>query len=142
MRKEKKRKDPVVILLDVIILAMTYVIILLGIKLYENKNFEKQAGNFMQDANEMSFELEKNDYATLIQGMYVNQINNYTEPAQYHELAKYTEAAVLYKVYEEVGKDVKAREQKTIMDDAILAMGSLRVFANKVDVWIRDFGMQ
>ena len=134
MSKEKKKKDPVVLLLDIIIIAMIFGMITLGVNLsHYIGRLGPSTGNLMKDANIMAYVLEKNDYASLIQGAYVNEINNYHETAQYHELAKYTEAAFFFKVYDAKGKKTEADEQKDIMDSSRENMGSLTVFADKVD---------
>ena len=140
MSKEKQKLDPVVILLDLIIIAMIYVMLVVGFNLYQNISYEKRSGTFMQDALLMSHDLQLNNYSYLVQGAYMNKINNYDDAVQYHELANYTEAAFLYKVFSEKGKQAEADRQKDSMDNARKAMGSLTVFADKVDVMIRDFG--
>lgn len=140
MSKGKQKFDPVVILLDLIIIAMIYVMLVVGFNLYQNISYEKRSGTFMQDALLMSHDLQLNNYSYLVQGAYMNKINNYDDAVQYHELANYTEAAFLYKVFSEKGKQAEADRQKDSMDNARKAMGSLTVFADKVDVMIRDFG--
>lgn len=140
MSKTKKKTDPVVVLLDLVIIALIFVMLIVGIEFYFNFSYEKRGGTFMQEANEMAFDLERNNYASLIQGAYMNKINGKTDTAQYHDLAEYTEAAFLYKVYAGKGNAAEAGEQKEIMDRARQDMGSLTIFADRVDGLIRDFG--
>ncbi|MCQ2540062.1 MAG: hypothetical protein MJ114_06385 [Acetatifactor sp.] len=140
MSKTKKKTDPVVVLLDLVIIALIFVMLIVGIEFYFNFSYEKRGGTFMQEAKEMAFDLERNNYASLIQGAYMNKINGKTDTAQYHELAEYTEAAFLYKVYEGKGKAAETAAQKEIMDRARQNMGSLTIFADRVDGLIRDFG--
>lgn len=140
MSKGKKKNDPVVLFLDLIILVLVYVMIVAGIRFYYHMHYEKWSGTFMQEASVMSFDLEKNNYADLIQGSYVNQINDYHDTQQYHDLAAYTEAAFYYKVYVAKGKEEEAAREKDIMNESRNAMGSLTVFADRVDTMIQDFG--
>lgn len=140
MNKEKKKKDPVVLLLDLIIIVLIYVMIVIGVNLFQDVNHEKKMGGLRQDASLMSYHLEKNDYASLIQGSYVNTFSNIDDTEMYHELANYAEAAFLYKIYVEKEKTAEADKQKDIMENSRESMGSLTVFADKVDKMINDFG--
>ena len=140
MSKEKKKTDPVVVLLDLVIVVLFYVMIMVGMFLYQNISFEKETGSFAQDATRMSYDLQKNDFSSLIQGAYINKINNHNDTEMYHKLAEYTEAAFMYKVYDEKGQVAEADRQKEIMDSSRKTMGNMTVFADKVDEMIRDFG--
>ncbi len=140
MSKEKKKTDPIVVLLDLVIIAMIYVVLVKGFLLFSDISHEKKLGSFTQDSITMDFDLKKNNYAYLIQGMYMNKNNRYNKPAQYHALAEYTEAAFLYKVYDEKGYEAEAAGKKAIMDSTRKSMGSLTIFADRVDGMLRDFG--
>ncbi len=132
MSKEKKKRDPVILLLDLIIFLMIFVMLAVGFNALFFKNRADER-SFSQDANMMSFNLQRDDYASLIQGKYINEFNGYTETARYHALADYIEAASLYKVYAAKKDDVRAEEQKAVMAAARAEMGELTVFADKAD---------
>ncbi len=131
--KEKKKKDPIVTLLDFIIVIMILAMIPVGINAWFYLDRLNYTGSFTQDASRMSFDLTRDDYASLIQGKYVNEFNGITESVSYHALADYTEAVSKYKVYEGKGYTDKADKQKEIMDRSRNNLGELTVFADKVD---------
>lgn len=132
MTKEKKKKDPVIIALDIIILIMIFVVIANGISFFFYRSIADKK-SFTQDADMMSFELQRGDYAGLIQGKYINEINGDTDASEYHALADYIEAASRYKVYDAKKYTKRAEYQKGIMIKARDEMGELRVFADKAD---------
>ncbi len=132
MSKERKKRDPVILLLDLIIFLMIFVMLAVGFNALFFKNRADER-SFSQDAGMMSFNLQRGDYAALIQGKYINEFNGYTETAMYHALADYIEAASLYKVYAAKKDDVRAEEQKAVMAAARAEMGELTVFADKAD---------
>lgn len=131
--KEKKKKDPIVVLLDFIIVIMILAMIPIGFNAWFYLDRLNNTGSFTQDASRMSFDLTRDDYASLIQGKYVNEFNGITDSKSYHALADYTEAVSKYKIYAGKGYDDKADKQKNIMDKSRKDMGELTVFADKVD---------
>ncbi len=130
---KKSKSDPVVILLDLVIIIMIFVLIAVGYRLYFYKHIVTRSMTFMQDASRLSYDLGRNDYASLIQGTYVNRFNGYNDPKSYHALADYIEALSQYKIYYEKGYDDKARHQQEIMDKSRKEMGDLTIFADKAD---------
>jgi len=134
MNKEKKKSDPVIILLDLVIVAMVFVILVTGLRLSFVISHNKRASTFMQEPSMMSFEVSNNNYAGLIQGKYINKFNGDESTASYNALADYVEALSKYKVYIAKGYDEKASEQEKIMARARVEMGDLTIFADKVDV--------
>lgn len=133
-KKKNKNSDPVVNLLDIIIVVMIFAMIPVGYNLIFYLGRANAFSSFTQDASRMSFDLTKNDYASLIQGKYMNEFNGITESASYHALAEYTEAVSEYKVYVEKGYADRADRQKKIMDKSREKMGDLNIFADKVDM--------
>ena len=133
VRKEKKKRDIVVDLLDLVIVVMIFVILSAGYNLWFYITVANESSSFMQDSKMMSFELQNNDYASLIQGKYINEINGSKESKSYQALADYTEAASKYKIYVKKGDNVAAQKQKAIMDKARSEMGKLTIFADNVD---------
>ena len=133
-KKQKQKTDPVVALLNFIIVVMVIALIPVGINAWFYVSRIERTGSFTQDASRMSFDLTRDDYASLIQGKYVNEFNGISEPKSYHALADYTEAVSKYKVYADLGYDDKADKQKDIMDKSRTGMGELTIFADKVDV--------
>lgn len=131
--KEKKKKDPVIIVLDLIIVLMVFVLIGITSQLLLYYDIDKDTSTFTQDGSGFSYSLEKNDYARIIQGKYMNEINNIKNTEQFHALGDYIEAASLHKVYVEKGYDDKVKEQENIMDESRKEMGNLTIFADKVD---------
>ncbi|MBO4809846.1 MAG: hypothetical protein J5537_12485 [Lachnospiraceae bacterium] len=131
--KEKKRKDPIIILLDIIIIVLIFVMIYVGRDTLFYKMQANKSSTFSQDVEIMSFELQRGDYAGLIHGKYMNEINGKTETSGYHALADYIEAAFTYKVYDTKGYTEKANKQKAIMDEARVKMKELTIFADKAD---------
>ncbi len=129
----KKRKDPVVILLDIAIIVMVFVMLAAGIQLLFFMSMAKRSSSFTQDAQEMSFSLSRNDYASLIQAKYINEFNDNTKAGTYNALAEYVEALSLYKVYDKKGYEDRAQEQKMIMEKSRDEMGDLLMFADKAD---------
>ena len=132
MNKEKKRKDPVSILLDIIIVALIFVTLYVG-QSYVFYKIRMNEETFAEDAGKMAFELQRGDYAGLVQGKYMNEFTGNTETTGYHSLANYVEAAFAYKVYDAKNDAAKANEQKAIMDEARVKMEELTIFADKVD---------
>ncbi len=135
MNKEKKRKDPVIILLDIIIVALIFVTLYVG-QSYVFYKIRMNEETFVADPDKMAFELQRGDYAGLIQGKYMNEFNGNAETPGYHSLADYVEAAFAYKVYDAKGYTREANEQKAIMDEARVKMEELTIFADKVDKWL------
>lgn len=132
MSKNREKKDPVILLLDLVIVALLFVMIYNGATALFYKDIADKR-SFTQDAGMLSFDLERGDYAGFIQGKYINQINGDTEAVSYYALADYIEAAFMYKVCAAKGYTDRAAGQKTIMDESRAAMGELTVFADKVD---------
>ncbi|MBR5359412.1 MAG: hypothetical protein IK123_00860 [Lachnospiraceae bacterium] len=133
-KKEKKKSDPVVTLLDIVIVVMIFAMIPVGYNFFFYLSRANTFSSFTQDASRMSFDLTRNDYASLIQGRYMNEFNGINDAVSYHALAEYTEAVSEYKVYVEKGYTDKADRQKKIMDNSRKKMGNLEIFADKVDV--------
>ena len=127
--KKKKEKDPVITLLDIVIIVLIFVMLYVGQSaLFYKSRADKRP--FSQEPSMMSFELQQGDYISLIKGKYINKFNGDTKAAGYHLLADYIEAASMYRVYNEKGYTDKADEQKAVMDDARMKMGELTVFAD------------
>lgn len=139
MSRVKKKKDPIVFILDLIIVAMSFALIIIGIFLWAERSRAKKYETFMQDASRMTYDLKKNDYASLIQGKYVNEINGYTETKSYHCLADYAEVSVLYRIYAKSGDEEKAVQLKDRMNSLREEMGSLSVYANQVDAMFKAY---
>lgn len=131
--KVKKKTDWLVILLDILIVITVFVILWSLTQLAFYWKFSKDSSSFMQDASSMSFELERNDYAALIQGKYINEINGDKKSKSYHALADYIEAASKYKVYSAKGYAEKASKEQNIMDRSRIEMDRLTIFADRVD---------
>ena len=133
MSKEKKKTDPQIVLLDLIIVIMVFVMLGVGLNLYFQISFDKEYSSGIRQAGTMSFELSENNYSSFIRDNYINEYNGYNEAKSYKALADYVEALSLYKVYSAKGYDVRAEEQAKIMDRARDEMGGLTVFADKED---------
>ena len=133
MNKEKKKSDPVLLLLDLIIIIMVFVIIAAGFDMYIYIDRTNRSGTHIQDAGLMAFELDNDDFDSLIEGKYINQINGYNKAESYHALADYVEALFDHKIYAAKGYEVRAKEQEIKMKKALDEMGELTVFAKKAD---------
>ena len=131
--KKKDKRDPAVSFLDFIIVITVFAMIPVGFRMWFYLG-RMQTHSFTQEASRMSFDLTRNDYASLIQGKYINEFNGINDTKSYHALADYTEAVSMYKIYVEKGYDDRAGEEKKAMDKARKDMGELTVFADKVDV--------
>ncbi len=132
MSDKKKKFDPVVLLLDILIIVMVLGMIPVGYNFFFYRSRAKEFMNYSQDAGKMSFELSRNDYASLIRARYMNEFNG-IDYDSYGALAEYVEALSHYKVYNEKGYADKAGEQMEIMQQSRKEMGELTVFADKVD---------
>lgn len=130
---KKKKKEPIVIILDIVIILLIPVLLLVGSNLKFYMDFEKESMSFGQDSSSFSFDLQNSNYASLIQGKYINEFNGETGGDSYQALADYVEASTKYKVYNGKGYMDNAKEQLRIMDEARKEMGELSVFADKVD---------
>lgn len=139
MSKGKSKTDLVVILLDIVIILLVFYIIGVGQMLKFNLELTKQHGSFVQEAEMLSFELDNNDYVSMIRGKYINEYNGEKESKSYHALADYVEAASKYKIYDNKGYTDRAKVQKDIMDKARTKMGELKLFADRVD---KMFGVE
>ena len=126
------KKDPVIIVLDVIIVILIFVMIYVGQSALFYK-IRADRDSFSQDADMMSFELQRGDYAGLIRGKYANEINGDTKSTGYHALADYTEAAFRYRVYDTKGYTGRSKKEKSVMDEKRAAMKELSVYADRVD---------
>lgn len=131
--KEKKKKDRVVVLLDFVIVILVFVMLGAALNLSFYLNIDKDAYSFSQDATMLSYELQNKDYASIIQGKYVNKMRGNNIAKSYHAFADYVEAASKYKIYEAKGYETRATNQKEIMHTSREQMGDLIVFADKVD---------
>lgn len=132
--KEKKPKDPVIIALDVTIVILIIAMIFVGEKAVIYKMVADESSSFAQNASMMSFELQRGDYAGLIQDKYMNEFNGNTKPDAYNSLADYVEASFLYKIYDTKGYRDRAGVQKAAMDKARANMQELEAFADKIDM--------
>jgi len=130
--KDRKKTDPVNILLDLIIIIMIIAMIPVGFIYYTSKSYAEKP-SFSQDAQMMGFLLEKRDYAAFIQGRYINFFNGDTSTDGYNALADYIEADFKLKIYDAKNLGQKAAEQTDIKQKALDRMGQLSVFADKVD---------
>lgn len=133
MSKTKKKKDWVVSLLDSIIVLLLFLMIYVGTNLLFEMKVEKDLLYLQQDAAMLSYELSNEDYARIIQGRYLNEINGEKGNAMFHALADYVEASSKYKIYAEKGYTDRAQEQKEIMDQAYKSMGDLVIYTKKID---------
>ena len=132
-QREKKPKDPAIIALDVTIVILLIAMIFVGEKAVIYKLVADDNASFSQNASMMSFELQRGDYAGLIQDKYMNEFNGNTKPDAYNSLADYVEASFLYKIYDTKGYTDRAGVQKAAMDRAHANMQELEVFADKID---------
>lgn len=133
MSKQRQKVDPIVVVLDIVIVAMVFAMIYVGSSLMFYIDFAERSGTLMQESEMMSFELSNNDYAALIQGKYINEFNGNTESEAYHALANYAEAVSKYKVYAAKGYANRSREQKEIMVESRDRMKDLQIFADRID---------
>lgn len=138
MSKEKKKFDLIAFILDIVIIVMLFVMFYTVSEFWTYRNYAKESATFSQDATRMAYDVEKNDYASLIQGKYVNEITGDNSAKTYNALANYVEALSMYKVYEKKGYTDKAQVQKRIMSTSRKEMKELKIVADKVD---KMFGM-
>ena len=133
MSKQRKKKDSVVALLDLVIVLLVFGMIIAGVNLSFYYQAGKDSTSFMQDASRLSYELEHEDYAGMIQGKYVNEMYGKNDAKMYHAFADYVEAASLYKIYDAKGYATKASAKQKRMNDLREEMDELVIFADKVD---------
>ena len=138
MSKDKKKRDPVNIVLNIIIFVLVFVMIGIGIQALFYKNLADERRSHTVSTELMAFSLEEGNYASFIRDKYMNEINDAVKAPEYHALAGYMEAAFKYRIYDTKGYTGKADEQKTIMDESREKMGSLTVFADKFDMEIMN----
>ncbi len=132
MNKTKKKLDPVNILLDLIIIILLFVTLFVGEGYLFYKSRVATMG-FTRDEDRMAYDLEVGDYASLVQGKYMNEFNGKLEGSNYHALADYVEAASMYKIYETTGNKESSHEQELAMRALRVDMGVLNIFADNVD---------
>ena len=130
--KEKKKQDPGITLLDLVIVVLIFVMIYNGFTAWFYKS-RTERRSFSQEASMLAFDIERGDYVSLIQGKYINKFNGETEASEYYALADYIEAVSVYKVYAAKGYTDRASKQRKIMDKSRKEMGDLTVFADKAD---------
>lgn len=138
MNKEKKKKDQAITGLDIVIVILILVIMKTGFTAAFYKSRADRL-SFTQDSSHLSFDLQSNDYASLIQGKYINEFNGDKDTGGYHALADYIEAASMYKVYNAKGYTDRAEQEKSVMEKSRAAMNELTVFADKAD---KMFGIE
>ena len=132
-RPKKKKTDWLVVLMDIMIIVLVFVILWAAFSFYFYWDFAKQSSSFIQNSDMMSYELQNNDYAAIIQGRYINEFNGKKENKSYNALAEYVEAASMYKVYVAKGYAEKASKERNVMDRSRIEMDKLTIFANRVD---------
>ena len=130
--KDRKKTDPVNILLDLIIIIMIIAMIPVGFIYYTSKSYAEKPP-FSKDAQMMGFLLGNRDYAALIQGRYINTYNGDTSTEGYNALADYIEADFKLKIYDAKNLKQDAQKQEEIKQNALDQMGQLSVFTGQVD---------
>lgn len=68
------------------------------------------------------------DYSSMVEYLYKNEVNDVKTTAGMEEcyaVARYYEAASMYKAYKAVGRNTEAEEKKRIMEGQITEMGEL-----------------
>lgn len=68
------------------------------------------------------------DYSSMVEYLYKNEVNDVKATAGMEEcyaVARYYEAASMYKAYKAVGRNTEAEEKKQIMEGQITEMGEL-----------------
>ena len=138
MSREKKKTDPVNILLDLIIIILIIAMIPVGFLYYTSKSYAEKP-SFTADSQMMGFLLEKKNYASFVQGSYINRYNGDTQTGGYNALADYMEAKFHYRIYDKKGYATMAEKEQAVMEKTRSEMGNLTVFADRFDQMTKTY---
>lgn len=75
------------------------------------------------------------DYSSMVEYLYKNEVNDVKTTAGMEEcyaVARYYEAASMYKAYKAVGRNTEAEKKKQVMDEQITEMGELSYIAEDI----------
>ena len=82
------------------------------------------------------YTIEDRDYSRLVEMMYRNEAAGVETSEIYEEcyaVSRYYEAATYYKAYKNAGDEIRADENRDIMDAQIVLMGDLGYSAQDID---------
>ena len=79
------------------------------------------------------------DYSSMVEYLYKNEVNDVKTTAGMEEcyaVARYYEAASMYKAYKAVGRNAEAEEKKQMMEGQITEMGELAYVAEDIVAYL------
>lgn len=132
--KIRTRKQSVVlVVMNVVIVLLCIGIFLCGFRLIREIQYSNDE---KYDAEAMENCIRYDNYDSLSQYYHMNQVQNVKADADMKEcygVAKYYEAAVMYKAYQAVGDENRAVSEKEAMDAAYQEMGEWQITADTIN---------
>lgn len=128
-----RKQSAVLVVMNVVIVILCIGIFLCGIRLIREIRF---ANDEKYDAEAMENCIRYDNYDSLSQYYHMNQVQNVKADADMKEcygVAKYYEAAVMYKAYQTVGDENRAVSEKEAMDAAYQEMGEWDITADTIN---------
>lgn len=128
-----RKQSAVLVVMNVVIVILCIGIFLCGIRLIREIRF---ANDEKYDAEAMENCIRYDNYDSLSQYYHMNQVQNVKADADMKEcygVAKYYEAAVMYKAYQTVGNEKRVASEKEAMDAAYQEMGEWDITADTIN---------
>ena len=128
-----RKQSAVLMVMNVVIVILCVGTFLCGIRLIREIRF---ASGEKYNAETMENFIRYDSYDILSQYYHINQVQNVKADANMKEcygVAKYYDAAVMYKAYETVGDENRAASEKQAMDAAYQEMGEWRITADTIN---------
>lgn len=129
------KKSIIVRILDIgiIILSIFFVISLLYAvhSVWE----ENKYSSYVYEADTFQYRLEDEDYQSMVEMYYSNQATgkaNSKKYAEYYAVARYYEAAAMYKAYSEDGDSERAGKAYAAMEEAAAELGDFSFQADRI----------
>lgn len=121
---QKVRKEPRILICDIIITIQAVVIVIIALALvWEITNtFDSSYA-----ARSFHYDMQAGRYDDMVEMYHYNEARGYKvtdELSEYYGVARYYEAASLYKAYLAVGNEDEAERCKSAMEEAAAQMGA------------------
>lgn len=132
-KERNGRKDPRILVCDIIIGIQAIVIVFLALAL--SAEFVDVTDNGYK-SNSLRYCMEDGRYASMVERYHYNEaydVRETSELSEYYGVARYYEAASLYKAYLTLGDEDTAARYKAAMDEAYDQMGAYAPEAERIE---------
>lgn len=117
----------IIVILCIVLVITTFVTM---------NDFINRMNVYYYDEKDFLYCIQREDYYEMVEYMYRNEANDERVTKGMEEcyaVARYYEAASMYKAYKAVGKNAEAKEQEAIMEEQIAMMGELSYVAEDIE---------